>query len=96
MKKKSYWVVGEPVRSTQPVGHLRERPIVSWRPLPSTQSPTRMGAMRSYMEGLNPEILGFPDELIRRHWRPWARLRYAKLLHVIVGEDDPRISKEEG
>lgn len=35
--------------------------------------PSRLRAMRAYVEGVDPDFSGAPDRLIRLQWRAWAR-----------------------
>ena len=41
--------------------------------------PTALAAMRAYIEALEPGLIGFPDDLIRRHWPSYKRNHGVKL-----------------
>ncbi len=50
------------------------QPVMCWR----QQShwgvhPTRLDAMRRYVEEMDPGFKGAPDALIREQWKRWAR-----------------------
>lgn len=49
-------------------------PVMRWLPTPHFGThPTRLAAMRAYVEEMDPDFRNAPDQLIRAQWRAWAR-----------------------
>lgn len=49
-------------------------PVLEWRDMPAFgRHPSRLAAMRSYVETVDPDFIGALDRQIRGQWRAFAR-----------------------
>jgi hypothetical protein len=62
-------------------------PVTEWRYEPHWgHHPTRLAAMRRYIEELDPDWKGAPDDMIRRQWRAWSRSHHVRTAPAVAGE----------
>lgn len=74
------WVVMRPIWVRQ-AGHAPRREWEREPKLPIFETPAE--ARRAYMEGIDPNLVGKPDDMIKRHFQAWrSNVRGAKLQRV--------------
>lgn len=62
-------------------------PTMEWHCVPYWgHHPTRLAAMRRYIEELDPDWKGAPDDQIRRQWRAWSRSHNVRTAPAAAGE----------
>lgn len=64
------WQIQRPKYSNRPSVYTGGKPTVTW--VPETGYPlfpTRRAAVRAYLESVNKELKGAPDDFLQMHWQ---------------------------
>ena len=85
----SCWIVEQQKPVIRGSVDLGTQPIMEWRPqLGYGYHPSRLSAMRAYIETGDPDYCSAPDRIIRGHWRCIARSSQLRTARFVQSSND--------